>query len=116
MKTYNSRTGTIQSKNPQPHLWLVGKDDPRKHFAYRVYIQSRNQATFREEPWNFEFTEWYDMWFEHFDKRGRKVTEYGMTRTDANLPWSKANCFVATRKETMQHICKLRAEEKLNAN
>ncbi len=83
-----------------PDRWITGPD-PIRHKQYRVWLQQRNQANFREEGWTLEFDDWLEIWGELWFQRGRNKDDYCMTRDDCEKPWSKENAIVVTRKEHM---------------
>lgn len=76
------------------------KDD-RTHSMYRCFVQQRNQAVWRGEEWEMEFEEWKDLWDPHFENRGRKKDNHGMTRIDINAPWAVGNVEVMKRVEIL---------------
>lgn len=82
----------------RPHVWVTG-DDPLLHDKYRVFIQQRNQANFRNEEWSLSFETWCKMWEEHWDQRGRTRDSYCMTRNDQDGPWDETNTVVMARSE-----------------
>ena len=82
----------------RPYMWVTGPD-PRTHAQYRAFVQQRNQAVWREEPWTVTFAEYQDLWRDLWEQRGRLSTSYMMTRIDGDLPWSQANSIVITRQQ-----------------
>jgi hypothetical protein len=85
-------------RGPRPHIWCSGPD-PLRHKQYQVWLQQKNQAQFRKEGWQLDFEPWLDMWRDLWPQRGRATDEYCMTRVDTDLPWSKDNVMIITRKE-----------------
>ena len=94
--------------NSRPGAWISGPD-LQTHLQYRAYVQQRNQARWREEPWCVTFAEYQDLWQEHWAERGRLSTSYMMTRMNADRPWSWANCCVITRQQHGQRQADNRA-------
>lgn len=86
------------SRGPRPQVWKSGPDLER-HKKYRVYVQQRNQAQWREEGWDLTFDQWCDLWADLWDQRGRVKGTYCMTRSDWSLPWDTTNCVIITREE-----------------
>ena len=88
-----------QARGPRPHVWITGPD-PEEHKRYRVFIQQKNQANYREEGWNIDFEAWKQLWAdsEQWLNRGREKGCYCMTRRDWSLPWTVANAQIVTRE------------------
>jgi hypothetical protein len=86
------------ARGPRPHLWKTGPD-PVLHKKYRVWLQQRNQALFRDEGWNFAFDDWLAMWQPWWHLRGREIGCMCMTRKNIRRPWSPANAEIITRQE-----------------
>jgi hypothetical protein len=81
-------------------MWVTGTD-PEEHHRYRVFVQQRNQAQWREEGWSITFEVWKDLWAKSgvWLNRGRERGDYCMTRIDWSLPWSLDNVQIITRQE-----------------
>jgi hypothetical protein len=88
-------------EGPRPHTWCTGLD-PVRHDQYRAFIQARNQARFRGEAWIMTFEEYEAMWKGQWHLRSRDSDGLSMSRHDRALPWSTANCFIATRTRLNQ--------------
>jgi len=86
------------SRGLRPHLWRVGPD-PDLHAKYRVWLQQRNQALWRDEGWEISFADWVKLWGDLWLLRGRTRGTYCMTRVDWSLPWTLDNVRIATREE-----------------
>jgi hypothetical protein len=71
-----------------------------EHKKYRVYIQQKNQAQWREEGWSITFAEWKQLWESsgHWESRGRERGDYCMTRQDWSRPWTVSNAQIITRQ------------------
>jgi hypothetical protein len=78
-------------------VWITGPD-PVEHQKYRVWIQQKNQAQFREEGWHISFEEWKLFWKDHWHLRGREKGCYCMSRKDWSTPWTVDNVAVVTRE------------------
>ena len=86
------------TRGPRPQMWVSGPD-PEVHKRYRVWIQQRNQALWRDEGWHIDFDVWCGLWAQHWHQRGRQRGDYCMTRVDWSLPWTVENVQVITRSE-----------------
>ena len=86
------------ARGPRPHVWVTGPD-PVEHAKYRVFIQQKNQANYRKEPWTVSFEEWKAIWGELWHQRGRERGCYCMTRADHTEGWTKENIRVVSRDE-----------------
>lgn len=86
-----------------PQRWVTGPC-PKTHDMYRTFIQQRNQANYRKEPWNFEFDDWKLKWWDNWDLKGRKKGQLCMSRIDATQEWHKCNVQILTREDTNNHI------------
>ena len=96
--TYNARAPRPQSRGPRPQVWCTGPD-PVTHEKYRVWLQQKNQAQWRDEGWSIGFTDWCGLWTERWDQRGREKGCYCMTRIDWSLAWTLDNVKITTREE-----------------
>jgi len=88
-----------QARGPRPHVWKAGPD-PEEHKRYRVFIQQKNQAQWREEGWAISFEAWKDLWTASgvWDLRGRVRGTWCMTRSDWSLPWTLNNVVIVPRE------------------
>ena len=82
----------------RPQAWITGTD-PVVHKKYRVFIQQRNQALYREEGWTIDFDTWCTIWGDQWPLRGREKGTYCMSRKDWSLPWTATNVAIITREE-----------------
>lgn len=82
----------------RPHVWKAGPD-PVRHKKYLVWLQQRNQAIYREEPWTIGFDDWIQIWGDKWEHRGRQRGQYCMSRKDWSLPWSVDNVAIITREQ-----------------
>jgi hypothetical protein len=83
-------------KGPRPQLWVTGTD-PETHDQYRAFVQCRNQARFRSEPWELTFDQWQEHWAGRWHLRGRAADSLCITRRDCAAAWSDHNVIVITR-------------------
>jgi len=88
------------TRGPKPGAWITGPD-PVEHKRYRVWIQQKNQAQYREEGWTISFADWKHMWAEsgQWENRGREKGCYCMTRRDWSTPWTVENTMIVTREQ-----------------
>lgn len=88
------------TRGPRPQAWKSGPD-LLEHKKYRVWIQQKNQAQWRDEGWTIDFDTWKQMWADsqQWDNRGRERGCYCMTRKDWGLPWTPDNAVIVTREE-----------------
>ena len=84
------------ARGPRPQTWITGTD-PDTHDQYRAFVQCRNQARFRSEPWELTFDQWCEHWAGRWHLRGRTADSLCITRRDCALPWSDSNVIVITR-------------------
>lgn len=87
------------ARGPRPQSWISGPD-PEEHKRYRVWIQQKNQAQWREEGWNIDFETWKQLWADsgQWDNRGRVKGTYCMTRKDWSTPWTLDNVVIVPRE------------------
>ena len=83
---------------PRPQVWITGPD-PVTHKKYRVWIQQKNQAQYRQEGWAIPFEEWMEIWGDQWANRGREKGTVCMTRLDWSLPWTPDNVRIVPREE-----------------
>ena len=83
---------------PRPHVWITGPD-PVLHKKYRVWIQQKNQAQYRQEGWDIDFKTWLEIWGDDYANRGRVKGTLCMTRRDWSLPWTPKNVKIVPREE-----------------
>ena len=86
------------ARGARPQVWVTGPD-PVLHEKYRVWLQQRNQAQWRDEGWHIGFTDWCGLWAERWESRGRTRGSYCMTRIDWSLAWTLDNVKITTREE-----------------
>lgn len=85
----------------RPHVWLCGPDE-YKHSMYHPWQMSKAQAKFRGEDWTLEFEEYYELWKDDWNNRGRDPENMCMSRMDSNGPWSLKNAIIITRAEQLE--------------
>ena len=82
----------------RPNVWLVGPD-VELHEKYRAWLQQRNQAQWRDEPWDLPFKVWCAVWGDAWHNRGRQRGCMCMTRQDWTEPWCESNVTIITREQ-----------------
>lgn len=98
-----------------PHLWISGPD-PRMRKVYCGYLYQRNQAIFRNEGWDDDFT--YEVWLRCWNglelERGKKKGYYYMSRIDREKPWSVNNTVIKCwGDDTFEENCAYHATVKV---
>lgn len=88
---------------PRPHTWVIGEDAGHyKHSMYLPWLRAKAQARFRDEDWQLTFEEFYELWKDHWPKRGRAVDALCMSRMDFDAEWSVANCRIVDRADHLK--------------
>lgn len=82
----------------RPHQWKSGPDITA-HASYRAWLQCRNQARFRSEPWDLTFDQWQAHWAGIWHLRGRTRDALCITRRDGRGAWCDANVIIVTRSQ-----------------
>ena len=94
---YDPRAPRPSTRGVRPQVWITGPD-PVLHEKYRVWLQQKNQAQWRDEGWSIGFTDWCNLWADLWESRGRTRGSYCMSRLDWSLPWTLDNVAVITRE------------------
>lgn len=90
--------GDKKSGRVYPHVWKHGPD-PFVHEVHIGYLKAKAQAQFRKEEWLLEFEDYFKMWKDDWNNRGRGADNVCMTRKDPEGPWDTNNAYIITRKE-----------------
>ena len=85
-------------RNQRPHKWKTGPD-PVTHAKYNNWIQQRNQANYRREPWQLTFEQWCAVWGDDWHRKGRGAQDLCMTRIDPSQAWHPDNVMLITRRD-----------------
>lgn len=80
---------------PRPHTWKY--QDPLMHSMHLPYLRTKAQCKYREEEFELEFDDYYELWKEKWKYRGRKADDYCMTRINPKKSWNKENVIVVQR-------------------
>ena len=98
--TYDPKAPRPWMRGPRPDKWVTGPD-PVEHKRYRVFIQQKNQAQWRDEGWEISFEAWKQLWADsgQWENRGRARSCYCMTRLDHRAPWTPDNVEIITREQ-----------------
>ena len=95
----------------RPQVWLIGEDaGSYKHSMYHPWQKARAQANFRGEEWTLEFEDFYQLWKDEWNNRGRDGTSMCMTREDYDGVWSKENTCLMVRAELIKRQNKYRSK------
>lgn len=87
------------------HLWVTGPD-PIIHGYFRVFLQHRNQANFRNEDYELSFEQWLSIWGDKIEQRGRKTGQYQMIRIDKDSAWTIDNIMIKEKVKYEHHKTK----------
>lgn len=84
----------------RPQVWLIGSDAGKfKHDMYHPWQMARAQAKYRHEEWDLDFEDYYLLWRDHWDNRGRLAENMCMTRRDPEIAWCRDNICIILRRE-----------------
>lgn len=86
---------------PRPEQWKSGPDQT-DHDSYYAWLQCRNQARYRKEPWTLSFEQWLEHWSGLWHRRGRTSEGLCITRRDGEGAWSTDNVIIITRRQHAQ--------------
>ena len=78
------------------------KRDKDMHHAYLVH---RCQARFSGEAHDITEQQYFALWQDHWDQRGRSANNMTMTRVDEELGWTLDNVEIITRSEHLRRSC-----------
>lgn len=84
----------------RPALWKSGPDEYR-HEIYQAFLKRRAQANFRQEGWAMDYEEFYDLWKDDWNNRGRLSHQVCMSRIDDEKPWTRDNTHVRLRYDQL---------------
>ena len=90
----------------QPQRWKTGTD-PLKHEMYRPFTQAKAQAKFRNEAWDLTFDDYYNIWKDEWQNRGRETGCKILTRVDPSKSWNASNIHLQTRIRNGDQILNL---------
>ena len=85
----------------RPHVWKCGPD-PYKHSMYIPFQRVKAQAKYRQEEFELDFEDFYQLWNGYWEQRGRGGDDLVMTRIDWEKAWTKDNITLITRTEQCQ--------------
>jgi hypothetical protein len=98
----------------RPFMWRIGEDaGSYKHSMYHPWQLGKAQAIFRKEEWTLTFEEYYDLWKDDWNNRGRAPENMCMTRIDEELAWDRKNTIIITRSEHLKHQGEKRRRKKM---
>lgn len=93
--TEKKRTGRT---GPRPNVWICGPD-PEVHKMYLPWLRMKAQCAFRKEEFTITFEQYYELWKDDWDNRGRHPDNVCLTRIDIDGAWELGNVEVISRKE-----------------
>ena len=76
--------------------------DPREHDMHLPFLRARAQANYRGETWLLTIEQFFDLWRDQWNQRGRKPDDLCMTRRDYNGIWDQENTIIVTRREQLR--------------
>ena len=85
----------------RPHQWVSGPDEEDNR-SYYAWLQCRNQARYRREPWDLTFEQWQAVWAGLWHRRGRSGEQLCITRRDGEGSWTLDNVIIITRRQHAQ--------------
>lgn len=94
-------------RGPYPHKWVSGPD-PVRHEQFTCWHRHRAQAIYRREPYELTFEDFATLWGDKWQRRGRGINDYCLSRQDPTKPWNITNTKVITRQE---HLTKPRTRK-----
>ena len=93
-----------------PEKWISGSD-AYKHSMYMPWLRAKAQANFRSEGWDLSFEQFYELWKDDWNNRGRQPDNVCMGRKDYDEAWTVANTEVITRAQHLDRQRQLRRSE-----
>ncbi len=87
-------------RKPRPHIWKSGPDEYR-HEIYHAFLKRKAQANFRNEGWEMTYEEFYDLWKDDWNNRGRLSHQVCMSRRDDEKPWTRENAYIRLRYDQL---------------
>lgn len=87
-------------KGPRPHLWHI--KDATDRDIYYAFLVARAQAKHRGELFELTYEQYRDAWTPYWHLRGRKNSDYVLTRLDPSDSWSANNIECMERKEHLK--------------
>ena len=95
----------------RPEQWKSGPD-PRTHEIYYAWMLRRAQAKHRKEEWELEWDDFYNLWKDDWEKRGRLADDVCMTRLDIEKPWNKENTVIISRGDHLRRQAQFKLDKK----
>jgi hypothetical protein len=69
------------------------------------------QASYRKELWMLSFEEFQQLWLGLWDRKGRGIDDYCLTREDPDGAWILGNVFCIQRREHFVRSGRHKAEK-----
>lgn len=76
-----------------------------QHLAYN---RMKAQAKFRREAWELTLEDFFELWREHWEDRGRGMHNAVLARIDTTKPWHKLNAEITPRWQHIDRVAALR--------
>jgi len=93
---------------PRPELWTY--PDPEQHQQHIAYMRMKAQAAYRKEQFDLTIEEFFQLWENDWQLRGRSINDKCMHRINPNKPWTFTNCEVIYRWEYLKKASKYKYE------
>ena len=94
------RLGIYKKGVPRDFMWHY--TDPKEHDMHLPFLRARAQANYRGETWHLTIEQFFDLWRDQWNQRGRKPDDLCMTRRDYNGIWDQENTIIVTRREQLR--------------
>lgn len=89
------------NRGPKPET-VENYPTERDRLKHRAFLVARCQAKFRQEEWDLDERDYFELWEPHWDNRGRHTHGMVMTRIDWEKPWHKDNIEFMERRPFLQ--------------
>jgi hypothetical protein len=96
----------------RPHTWKIQGEIP--HQQYLAWLQSRAQASYRKEPFELTFEQYQELWQGFWDRKGRSINDYCLSRLDPSGSWAVSNLAVMPRLEHIRRQKEFTMEKRKN--
>ena len=99
---------------PRPQCWKVQGEIPHKQ--YLAWLQMKAQANYRKEIFALNFEEFQMLWQGLWERKGRGVDDYCLTREDPDGAWIRGNVMCMPRVEHLRRQKLYKMEKRRNGN
>lgn len=87
----------MSRSGPRPQCWKIQGEIPHKQ--YLAWLQMKAQASYRKELWMLTFPEFQQLWLGQWERKGRGIEDYCLTREDPQGAWVMGNVTCLPRHE-----------------